>query len=88
MATKTPVYIDRELLRAIKLLAASTGRHDYDIVEDALRQYLDAVMAAAGREELRGLLSQIGDQTDRTGDETLELVYAELHAARQARRRV
>lgn len=37
---KTTVYIDEGLLRAAKVVAARTGKHDYEVFEDALRQHL------------------------------------------------
>ncbi|MBI4492529.1 MAG: ribbon-helix-helix protein, CopG family [Chloroflexi bacterium] len=84
---KTTVYLDPELLHAVKVLAASTGRHDYEILEAALRQYLGAPQAEASRQALRQLLGQLGAQTSLSEEEeVLDLAYAELHAARQARR--
>lgn len=37
---KTTVYLDEGLLTATKVLAVSMGRPEYEVVEDALRQYL------------------------------------------------
>jgi hypothetical protein len=82
---KTTVYLDPALLRAIKVLAASTGRHDYEIVEDALRRYLRDLPADSGRRELGDLLRSLGERADLTDDAALALAYAELHAARRAR---
>jgi hypothetical protein len=36
---KTTIYIEDELLRTTKVLAARTGRREYEIVGDALRSY-------------------------------------------------
>ncbi len=37
---KTTVYIDDELLRAAKVAAARSGKREYEVFEDALRQHL------------------------------------------------
>ena len=37
---KTTVYLDEELLRGAKVMAARTDRKDYEVLEAALRQYL------------------------------------------------
>ena len=37
---KSTIYIEADLLRAAKVLAARTGRREYQIVEEALKQYL------------------------------------------------
>jgi predicted nucleotidyltransferase len=37
---KTTVYIDEELLRAAKVRAAESGRKEYEVFEEALRDYL------------------------------------------------
>jgi predicted nucleotidyltransferase len=37
---KTTVYIDDELLRAAKVRAAESGRKEYEVFEQALRDYL------------------------------------------------
>jgi predicted transcriptional regulator len=83
---KTTVYLDPDLLRAVKVLAASSGRHDYEVVEEALSQYVDSAMADARRQALRDLLSELGGDAEPTDDAALSLAYAELHAARHDRR--
>jgi hypothetical protein len=82
---KTTVYLDPELLRAIKVLAASTGRHDYEVVEDALRRYLRSLSSEAGRQDLGDLLRLLDGRADLTDDAALSLAYSELRAARRAR---
>ena len=57
---KTTVYLDADLLRAVKILAVSTGRHDYEVLEDAVRQYLGTDEAHAGREAAHNLLDRLG----------------------------
>lgn len=84
---KTTVYLDPDLLRAIKVLAASTGRREYEVIEDALRQYLNTPQAGTSRQALRELLSQLDTHSELSDEKALDLAYAELHAARRERRR-
>jgi hypothetical protein len=37
---KTTVYIDEALLRAAKVAAARSGKHEYEVFEEALRKHL------------------------------------------------
>ena len=37
---RATIYVDEDVLRAAKVRAAREGRHDYEVVEAALRQYL------------------------------------------------
>jgi len=37
---RVTIYVDEEVLRAAKVRAAREGRHDDDVVDAALRQYL------------------------------------------------
>ncbi len=37
---KTTVYIDETLLRAAKVAAARSGKHEYEVFEEALRHHL------------------------------------------------
>ena len=82
---KTTVYLDPELLRAVESLAANTGRHDYEIVEDALRQYLGPSQEETSRQALREMLDQLAGHEAVSDEEALNLAYAELDAARSAR---
>lgn len=69
---KTTIYIDDALLKATKVLAARTGKKEYEIVEDALRGYLGL-----------GALEKIWNRSDLTEKEALEFAYRELHAGRK-----
>jgi hypothetical protein len=70
------VYLDGEVLRATRVMAARTGRRDSDIVEDALRRYLGI-----------GILEQVWARSPRdlSDDEALELANRELHELREGR---
>lgn len=83
---KTTVYLDPALLRAVKVLAASSGRHDYEIFEEALRRYIGAHPDDVSRLAMRDLLDELRSDSEPTEAEALELAYAELRAARAARR--
>ena len=69
---KTTVYLDEELWRAAKAVAARSGRRDYQVLEEALRRYL-------GLESME----VIWRRTDLSEDEALALAYQEVHAARE-----
>jgi glucuronate isomerase len=71
-------------LRAIKTLAASSGRREYEVIEDALRAYMRSEAAAASRRELQQMLdrwAESGDALDE--DEALDLTTREVHAYRR-----
>lgn len=60
MRRKTTIYIEDELLRAAKVEAASSGRKEYQVFEEAIRDYLgwrivDRVRARAGLSEEQAL---------------------------------
>ncbi len=69
---KTTVYIDEELLKAAKISAARTGKKDYQIFEEALRQYLGL-----------SVLEQAWQRSKLSEEEALRLAYRELHSSRR-----
>lgn len=71
---KTTVYLDDEVLRATKMLAARTGRQEYEIVDEALRRYLGLDAVAA-----------VWERSTPSEDDALALAYAELRAMREER---
>jgi len=68
---KTTVYLEEDLLRSARVMAARTGKRDYEVVEEALRRYLG--MEAVERAWASGDLSE---------DEALRLAVDEVHRAR------
>lgn len=68
---KTTIYLDEPLLRAAKVFAARTGKREYEVVEDALRQHLGL-----------DVLDTVWARNTLDGDEALELANSEKHAAR------
>lgn len=69
--TKTTVYLDEDILRGAKVLAARTGKKDYEVVEEALRAYL-------GME----VLDRVWSAADMSEDEALRLAVDEVHRFR------
>lgn len=86
---KTTVYVDAELLRAVKALAASTNRHDYEVIEEALSQYVALATTEARNQAMRHLLDELAEDSAETldDDEALMLAYSELSAMRNDRHR-
>lgn len=75
---RTTIYIDEDLLRSARDLAARTDREEHDVLEDALRRYLGFQM-----------LEQIWSRANLPDeDEATRLAYDELHALRDERRQV
>ncbi len=69
--TKTTVYLDPEVLRAARIMAARTGRRDSDVVEEALRSYLGIEV-----------VDRVHERSALGPDEAEALAYRELHASR------
>lgn len=72
---KATVYLDPDVLRAMRIRAARTGRRDSDVVEEALREYLGLAV-----------IDRIRSRSDLTPEEAERLANEELHAARRERR--
>lgn len=71
---KTTVYLDEDILRATKVMAARSGRREYQIVEEALKRYL-------GLEGVKNIWAR----SDLSEEQALDLAYREIHAAREPR---
>jgi plasmid stability protein len=73
---RTTLTIDEDLLKAVKVRAARTGRGDSEVIEEAVRRELgwDA-------------LDRIWAQNDMPEDEAMELALEAQRWARQQRRR-
>jgi hypothetical protein len=84
--TKRVVQVDAELLRMAEAVAAVSGWQIDEVVEEALRRYLEERSVESNRLALRQLLDRIGG-AGLDDNEALDLAYTELHAARRARRR-
>lgn len=71
---KTTIYVDEDLLRGAKILAARSGKKDYEVMEDALRNHLGVEM-----------LDTVRSRSDLTEDQALELAYEALDDTRRSR---
>jgi hypothetical protein len=69
---KTTVYVEEDVLRAARVLAARTGRKDSEVVEAALRRYL-------GFEALERIW---GRNPDLDEDDAMELARAAVDEIR------
>lgn len=68
---KTTVYLEDDVLRGARIMAARTGKKDYEVLEDALRSYL-------GME----VLDRAWANADLDDEEALRLAVEEVHRFR------
>jgi hypothetical protein len=71
---RTTLTIDEDLLRAVKVRAARTGKGDSAVIEEALRRQLGF-----------DLLDGIWRSGDLTEDEAMDLAVEAQHRTRRAR---
>ena len=69
--TRTTLTIDEDVLRAVKVRAARTGKGDGEVIEDALRRDLGM-----------DLLDRMWAGNDLDEDEAMELAVEAQHATR------
>jgi hypothetical protein len=74
--TRTTVTLDEDVIRAVKIRAARSGRRDSEVIEDSLRRDL----GLGALEELWARVKPVPEA------EGIELADAELHAMRKERR--
>ncbi len=72
---RTTLTIDDEVLRAVKIRAARTGRGDSEVIEEALRRHLGL-----------DLLDRLWARNDLAEDEAMSLAVEAQHATRAHRR--
>jgi hypothetical protein len=72
---RTTLTIEDEVLRAVKVRAARTGKGDSEVIEEALRRELGL-----------DLLERLWERADMSEDEAMELALEAQHKARQPRR--
>ncbi|MHB1446981.1 MAG: ribbon-helix-helix protein, CopG family [Acidimicrobiales bacterium] len=72
--TRTTVTIDSEVMRAVKVRAARTGKADGDVIEEALRRDLGL-----------DLLDRLWANSDLDEVEALDLAVEAQHATRRPR---
>jgi len=68
---KTTLYLDEDLIKAVKIASAREGRREYQIVESALRAYFG-----------RDLLEQLWRRNRLSEEAALAVAYDELKAER------
>ncbi len=69
---RTTLTVDDEVLRAVKIKAARTGRGDSEIIEEALRRDLGL-----------GVLERLWEDAELGEDEAMDLALEAQRAARQ-----
>lgn len=72
--TRTTLTIDDELLRAVKVRAARTGKGDSEVIEDAVRRALGF-----------DLLDRLWVRNDLPEHEAMDLAVKAQHATRRRR---
>ena len=73
--TRTTVTLDEDVLRAVKVKAARTGKGDSEVIEEALRKDLGF-----------DLLDRLWAKNDLDEDEAMKLALEAQRWARRARR--
>jgi hypothetical protein len=73
--TRTTLTIDEEVLRAVKVRAARTGKGDGEVIEDALRRDLGL-----------DLLDRLWARNDLSENEAVELAVEAQHTTRRRKR--
>lgn len=74
--TRTTLTVDEDVLRAVRIKAARTGKRDSEVIEESLRRDL-------GLNRLEELWARVKPLPEK---ESLELAYEELHAMRREKR--
>lgn len=73
--SRTTVTLDDEVLRALRVRAARTGKRDSEVIEEALRRELGL-----------DLLDHIWERNNLPADEAMKLAVEAQHEARPRRR--
>ena len=73
--TRTTLTIDEEVLRAVKVKAARTGKADGEVIEEALRRDLGL-----------DLLDEMWSRSGLAEDEAIALAVEAQHATRRSKR--
>lgn len=74
--TRTTLTIEEELLRAVKVRAARTGKGDSEVIEEAVRRHLGL-----------DLLDRLWDKNDLDEQAAMDLAVEAQHETRRRRRR-
>jgi predicted transcriptional regulator len=79
---KTTVYLDSDVLTATKVLAAARERSESQVVEDALRAYLQTDDLESVTADLKALMQRVAARSDLGEDEAMSLAIEETRAVR------
>jgi hypothetical protein len=71
---KTTLYVDEEVLRAAKIMAARQGKRESEVFEEALRAYTGF--------KLLDLVDQVGRRNDLSEEEAMKLAQEAVHETR------
>lgn len=74
--TRTTLTVDEDVLRAVRIKAARTGKRDSEVIEESLRRDL-------GLDALDEIWASVKPATE---EESLDLAYTELHEMRREQR--
>jgi gamma-glutamyl:cysteine ligase YbdK (ATP-grasp superfamily) len=74
--TRTTLTVDEEVLRAVRIKAARTGKRDSEVIEESLRRDL-------GLDELERIWARVKPLPEK---EAMELANSELHEMRREKR--
>lgn len=86
MAEKQKTEIDVELLKELRRRAEDQGRPETEVLEEAVRRYLDAPRTLAELFDRADRWQREHDVEPLTEEEAMELANEELHAMRRERR--
>lgn len=84
---KTTIYLDADVLTATKVLAATRGQSESQVVEEALRAYLASATSEGARADLMALMDRVALGAEALSDEdAMDLAVGEVRAVRRAGR--
>lgn len=81
---KTTVYLDADVLTAIKVVAAARDRSESQIVEEALRAYLQTGELDSARADLRSLMDRVAGREALDDEAAMALAVGEVREVRAA----
>jgi hypothetical protein len=74
--TRTTLTVDADVLRAVRIKAARTGKRDSEVIEESLRRDLGLSVFEEIWAKVKNPLSE---------EEAMKLAYSEIHAMRAER---
>lgn len=83
---KSTYYLAEDIRTATKVAAVAGNRSESDVVEEALRRYLQSDEAQRGRDSIRALMDRVSARFDLTEDQAMRIANEELHAMRAERK--